>query len=65
MAKLEALEAEKAELETRLVAPTPSPVRLHPNLAELYREKVATLGEALKDPGICIEAIELLRSLIQ
>ena len=36
--KIEGLEAEKVELETRLDAPAPSPVRLHPNLADLYQE---------------------------
>ena len=34
--KLQALEARKAELERTLSAPAPSPVRLHPNMAELY-----------------------------
>ncbi len=65
MAKLETLEAEKADLEARLAAPPPSPVRLHPNLAELYREKVAALGTALKDPAIRDEAIGLFRTLVR
>ena len=39
------LEARRVELCTRLeAAPTPMP-RLHPNLAELYRNKVTNLAE--------------------
>ena len=39
-------------------------MRLHPNLAELYREKAAALCESLADPLIRDEAIDLLRDLI-
>ncbi len=46
-ARLDSLEAEKVQLGRRLAAPPPSPVRLHPNLAELYRRKVEALHEAL------------------
>ena len=45
--------------------PAPSPVRLHPNLAELYRERVVALREALADTGIRDEAIGILRGLIE
>jgi site-specific DNA recombinase len=62
--RLEELEGRKAELEGLLAAPPPSPVRLHPNLAELYREKVAELHKALADPESRTEALELIRSLI-
>jgi site-specific DNA recombinase len=62
--RLEELEGRKAELEGLLAAPPPSPVRLHPNLAELYREKVAELHRALADPESRTEALELIRSLI-
>jgi site-specific DNA recombinase len=41
LAKIETLEAEKAQLEAVLSEPAPAPVRLHPNLSELYRTKVA------------------------
>jgi site-specific DNA recombinase len=45
--KLEDLEARKTSLEAELAeAPPPTP-RLHPNLAELYRQKVASPREAL------------------
>jgi len=43
VAKLESLESEREEAERLLAAPPPSPVRLHPKLAKLYREKVAAL----------------------
>ena len=64
LAKIEALEEQKPVLEVRLDTPPPSPVRLHPNLAELYRQKVASLRESLADPLIRDEAIDLLRGLI-
>jgi site-specific DNA recombinase len=60
------LEAEKAVLEERLAAvPEPPKIRLHPNLAGLYREKVAGLEEALADPTIRVEAAEVIRSHIE
>jgi site-specific DNA recombinase len=65
LAKVEALEAEKARLEAAEADPAPSPVRLHPNLAELYRRKVTALRGALTDPGIHDEAVGILRGLIE
>jgi hypothetical protein len=42
--RMDELEAEKALLEERLAtAPEPPKIRLHPNLAGLYREKVVAL----------------------
>jgi site-specific DNA recombinase len=58
---LDELRARKKELETRLAAPAPSPVRLHPDLAVLYRQKVAVLHTALADPEPRTEALELIR----
>ena len=61
-ARLEALEAEKAELEQRPVdQPLPS---IHPNLAKLYRGKVARLEQELADPEVAADAKSLLRSMI-
>jgi len=34
------------------------PTRLHPNLAKLYRKKVARLQDALVDPVTKTEALE-------
>jgi site-specific DNA recombinase len=63
-AKLDELEQSKARLQSEIDgAPAPS-TRLHPNLAELYRKKVASLQEALIDPATKVEALEILRSLI-
>lgn len=45
--------------------PDSPPVRLHPNLASIYREKVSGLQEALKDPLLHDEAMDILRSLIE
>ena len=65
-ARMAELEAEKAALEARLAAaPEPPKVRLHPNLAGLYREKVAALEQALADPEIKAEAAEIVRSQIE
>ena len=59
------LEAEKAALEQRLAsAPEPPKVRLHPNLAGLYRAKVAALEEALSNPDDQHEATDVIRSHI-
>jgi site-specific DNA recombinase len=65
-ARMDELEAEKAMLEERLAAaPQPPKVRLHPNLAGLYREKVAALEQALAHPAIKAEAVETIRSHIE
>ena len=65
-AKMDALEAERAELEAKLaVLPEPEPVAIHPGLAETYARKVADLAEALNDPEARPEAADLLRGLIE
>jgi site-specific DNA recombinase len=61
--RLEGLESEKLRLESALAeAPLHS---IHPNLAELYRHKVARLEEELADPEFAAEAKSVLRSLIR
>ncbi|WP_138933221.1 recombinase family protein [Roseovarius arcticus] len=65
-AKMDALEARKAELEGALATlPEEDTVLLHPGLADLFRKKVEDLVTSLNDPGIKTEAGELLRSLIE
>jgi DNA invertase Pin-like site-specific DNA recombinase len=65
-AKMDALEAERAELEAKLTAlPEPEPVAIHPGLAETYARKVTDLAAALNDPEARPEAAELLRGLIE
>ncbi|MBM3570377.1 MAG: hypothetical protein FJX46_16675, partial [Alphaproteobacteria bacterium] len=63
-AELERLEAHKQELVNAIAgAQTPAP-RLHPNMAELYRAKVANLQQELSKPELRVEAAEAIRSLI-
>ncbi len=62
--KLEELEAHKAQLAARIAEPDPTPVRLHPKLSELYREKVGSLATSLQDPDIRPRALETIRGLI-
>ncbi len=62
---LEELERRQQELSRAVTAPMPSIVRLHPNLAEVYRQKVSDLHAALEMPSLRAEAIELVRSLIE
>jgi hypothetical protein len=64
-AKLDELESRKAALEAELAAAPPPAPRLHPNLAEIYRRKVADLQAALAEPGTQTEALEILRGLIE
>ncbi len=60
-----ALEASKLELEQALSkAPPPMP-RLHPSLAEVYRQKVDNLHEALNQEDTRLEAADALRNLIE
>ena len=63
--ELFALEARKQALATQASqAPTTAP-RLHPRLAELYRERVERLHEELNRPELRAEAAEVLRGLIE
>ena len=64
-AKLDELESCKATLEAELAAAPPPAPRLHPNLAEIYRRKVADLQTTLSAPETQTEALEILRGLIE
>ena len=58
------LQARKESLLAQLsTADAPVPL-LHPNLAALYREKVATLASALQNVDSRSEAVEALRGLV-
>lgn len=62
--RLSSLEGRKGELERELATTEAPAPRLHPNLAELYRKRVAELSEALSsDDGA--EARELVRGLVE
>ena len=63
--RMKALETRKAEIMAIMgSAEAPSVVRLHPNVSDVYRRKVAELELALNDDSIKAEAGEILRSLI-
>ncbi len=64
-AKLEEIEARLTQVDQDLEAPKSSPVRFHPNLADLYRQKVIELAATLSDPDIRTRALETIRSLIR
>jgi site-specific DNA recombinase len=64
-AELLALEARKEQLVGMLKETRPALVHLHPNLAELYREKVAKLDEELNAEAVRAEAAEVLHDLIR
>ena len=63
-AKLEALEARNAEAAKELCGLSDKPVRLYPNLAALYRRKVAALQNLLESDTTRTEAVEIIRSLV-
>ena len=63
--RLDELDARKTALERALAADPPPPVRLHPNLGQLYRRQVEHLHEALDDPTLRDEALEVLRGLVE
>ena len=63
--RLDELEARRIEIEQGLAAEPTSPVRLHPNLAQVYRRQVERLQHALNDPEIRDEALQILRNLIE
>ena len=65
-AKMDGLEAERADLEARLaVLPEPDPVAIHPGLSEIYARKVADLIAALDEEETRPEAVQILRGLIE
>ena len=62
--ELKYLDARKAELKKEIKEARKNPVRLHPNLAEVYREKVENLRSALNHIETRDEAASILRGLI-
>ncbi|MFT8898420.1 MAG: hypothetical protein ABF968_15910 [Acetobacter sp.] len=62
--RMEELEARKAEIETRLVDAPSRPPLLHPNMAELYRQKIASLHDSLQNEVSRTQTVEAIRSLI-
>ncbi len=64
--RLDELESRRATLEAEVDAAerAPAPPRLHANLAEIYRDKVARLREALAAEG-GTEVLEAARALVE
>jgi hypothetical protein len=62
--KLEALEARRGEVAKELAGVSDEPVRLHPNLAALYRRKVEDPQNFLASEATRKQAVEIIRSLV-
>ena len=62
--ELESLESKKLALKAGLKAKT-DPVRLHPNLATVYQDKIDQLHAALNDETARVEASTILRQLVE
>ena len=56
--------ARREELKAKVAAADEPPPLLHPGMADLYRQKVTALAEALEHPETRTEASEALRGLI-
>jgi hypothetical protein len=62
--ELTANAARREDLKAKLAAADAPPPLLHPEMAELYRQKVTTLAQARQEPETRVEATEALRGLI-
>jgi DNA repair exonuclease SbcCD ATPase subunit len=58
------LEARKTDLRARLERAVEPPPLLHPNMADLYREKVTQLARALQNEDSRTQAADALRGLV-
>ena len=58
------LEARKAELKDQLANAEEPPPLLHPNVAEIYRQRIAALYEGLQNEDGKAEAAEVFRTLV-
>jgi len=62
--ELKALERRQGELQQSLAARVAPAPLIHPNLAEIYRQRVVALQDALHAPSSRDEAFDAIRSLI-
>jgi site-specific DNA recombinase len=62
--ELTANAARREELKAKLAAADAPPPLLHLEMADLYRQKVTTLAQALEQPETRTEATEALRGLV-
>jgi site-specific DNA recombinase len=58
------LEARKAELTELLANAEEPPPLLHPNMAEIYRQRISVLYERLQDEATKAEAVDTFRTLV-
>jgi hypothetical protein len=58
------LEARKTEIKDRLANAEEPPPLLHPNMAEIYRQRIAALYENLQNDDEKAEAAEVFRTLV-
>jgi hypothetical protein len=63
--RLRELEAKQDEITERMVRPPVNLPDVHPNVADIYRRKVARLADALNHPEDRHEAADALRGLIE
>nr|WP_025829194.1 recombinase family protein [Acetobacter persici] len=64
MKKMTVLEARKEELEQKVANTEEAPPLLHPNMAEIYQQRIASLYESLQAEETKTEAAERLRTLV-
>ena len=64
-AEMQGLQDRKDVLVARLAAANEPAPLLHPGMADLYRNKVASLAQSLTNPDTRTEAAEALRGLIE
>ena len=62
---MQSLQDRQKKIEEDLGAVPPPAPRLHPNLAAIYKEKIANLVRSLNDPNTLIEANTAIRQLIE
>ena len=62
--KMGILEERKAALKAELEQDEDEPLRLHPGLSDVYREKVANLTDALNSNETRARATDLIRELV-
>ncbi|RWO24876.1 MAG: recombinase family protein [Mesorhizobium sp.] len=64
MKQMKELETRKEDLEKALAEAVEPPPLLHPNMAEIYRQRISTLYESLQSEDGKAEAAEVFRTLV-
>ncbi|PWB83012.1 MAG: resolvase, partial [Methylocystaceae bacterium] len=64
MRQMKELENRKEELEKALAEAEEPPPFLHPNMADIYRQRISALHESLRSDETKAEAAEIVRTLI-